>query len=427
MAAVMLLHARKVSGKRMTDSLLIHYRADGSIQAAVLGEPGKLRDTPAPVSFADLAEKYPGAHATLLIDSALLHSARLALPGNNRQRQIKAAPYALEDQLACDIDELHFILGKREADNLITVSCISKSRLRALLTQFSEAGIQIDSACPDLLALPLAAQQWTVLVDSHHACIKISAQSGYYCERANLPVILPALLQQPAMAPQTLLVLTAADDDVTALFAGVDLPRITQNYSQSLLQIFALHLNDARSMNLLQGEFAVKRPASLHWRAWRIAAIAAIGWLALQLVMAGIEIRMLKTVEQQLTADIETEFKRIFPDAQKFSGMQSRVKNRLKQLKGGGDKSQEIFLQILAEAAPALMADGLVIRGIAYRERHVDMELQATSLDILEAARSRLDNQHRIKSVLSTSVEKDKATGRLRLEQVIQDAEDGQG
>ncbi|HEX5638152.1 MAG TPA: type II secretion system protein GspL, partial [Gammaproteobacteria bacterium] len=222
-------------------------------------------------------------------------------------------------------------------------------------------------------------------------------------------------------APQTLLVITQAEDDVNELFAGTDLPRVTQNFSQSLLSVFATHLSDARSMNLLQGELSVKRGSSLTWRVWRIAAIAGISWLLLKLMVAGLEIQMLNQINDQLTANIESEFKRIFPDAKKFSGMQSRVKNRLKQLRGGADDSQEIFLQMLADAAPFLTVDGLSIHGIAYRERHIDLELQANSLQILESAKSKLDTQASLKTVLSTSVEKDKVKARLRIEQNTQD------
>jgi general secretion pathway protein L len=411
----------------MADSLLIHYKADDTLHVAPLDDHGKLRDASVQLSFDELAEKFPNAHATLLIDSALLHSARITLPGNNRQRQIKAAPYALEDQLACDIEELHFTIGKREADNLIAVVCINKALLKNLLSKLSLAGIHVTAACPDLLALPLADQQWTILVDSQNAYIKISSQSGYFCERHNLPLILPALLKQSTIAPQTLLVISQADDDINDLFAGTELPRVTQNFSSSLLNVFATHLDDARSMNLLQGELAVKRNASLQWRIWRIAAIAAVTWLVLKLLLAGLEIQMLNHINMQLTANIETEFKGIFPDAKKFSGMQSRVKNRLKQLRGGEDESQELFLQILADAAPALTADGLTIQGIAYRERHIDLELQANSLQILEAAKSRLDTVAGLKSVLSTSVEKDKVRARLRIEQLTLNDEAKQG
>ena len=106
--------------------------------------------------------------------------------------------------------------------------------------------------------------------------------------------------------------------------------------------------------------------------------------------------------------------------------MQSRVKNRIKQLRGGSDDSSEIFLHLLADAAPALTADGLIIRNIAYRERHIDLELQANSLQILEAVKSRLETQRNIKAVLSTSVEKDKVSARLRLEYIAEATEEKQ-
>ena len=414
----------------MAASLLLHYKADGSLHAASLNEQGKVLDPPVILSIEELAELYPDAKATLLIDSTLIHSTRIALPDTHRQRLLKAAPYALEDQLACDIDDVHFTLGKRESDNLIPVVCINKALLKKILAQFNQATIHITAICPDLLALPLAEHQWTLLLDEQTAYIKLSAQSGYFCERENLPLILPSLLQQSATPPQTLLIVTQTDTDnetINNLFAGTDLPRITQHYSQSLLHVFATHLQDARSMNLLQGDLAIKSDSSVQWRIWRIAAFAAAGWLVIKLLVAGLEIQMLNQINQQLTVNIESEFKRIFPDAKKFSGMQSRVKNRLKQLRGGDDESNEIFLQMLAEAAPALTTEGLIIRNIAYRERHIDLELQANSLQILETAKSKLDTQRTIKAVLSTSVEKDKVSARLRLEPVMEKAEATQG
>ena len=283
----------------MSAYLLLYYKADGSLQAALLNEQGKLADLPVIMSFDELAERHPNTQATLLIDSTLIHSTRIALPDTHRQRLLKAAPYALEDQLACDIDELHFTLGKREADNLLPVVCINKAMLKNILHRFSLANIQITAICPDVLALPLSAQQWTILLDQQTAYIKLSPQSGYYCERDNLPMMLPALIQQAAIPPQTLLVMTAADTDVdvlNTLFAGTELPRVSQPYTQSLLHVFALHLQDARSMNLLQGELAVKSNSSLPWKIWRIAAIAAFSWLLLKLLVAGLEIQMLNHI-----------------------------------------------------------------------------------------------------------------------------------
>lgn len=414
----------------MADTLLLHYTAAGQLHAAALNDQEKVRTASVVTTIEDLALAYPNANATLLLDSALIHSTRIALPGNNRQRMLKAAPYALEDQLACDIDELHFTIGKRDADDLIPVVCVNKVLLKTLLQQFNHNGITINAVCPDFLALPLAEQQWTILISETSAYIKTSAQSGYFCERDNLPLILPALLQQSAIQPQTLLAITPEDLDnesINALFAGTELPRVTQTIPQSLLHVFAMHLKDARNMNLLQGELASRPAVSLQWRVWRIASIALASWIVLKLVSAGLEIQMLDTINQQLTVETESEFKRIFPDAKKFSGMQSRVKNRIKQLRGGSDDSQELFLQMLADAAPALTGEGLSIHNIAYRERHIDLELQASTLQILEAAKSRLDTQHNLKSVLSTSVEKDKVKARLRIEYIADKAENKQG
>jgi len=119
-----------------------------------------------------------------------------------------------------------------------------------------------------------------------------------------------------------------------------------------------------------------------------------------------------------IAKNIEMEFKRAIPDAKKMVNMQKRVERRLNDLKSVNSADYgNSFLNILAEATPALSDNKkIVIKAAIYRNNYIDVDLSATSLQDIEQIKTKLLKSNKIKTVLSTTVEKDKVKGRLRLE-----------
>jgi type II secretory pathway component PulL len=93
------------------------------------------------------------------------------------------------------------------------------------------------------------------------------------------------------------------------------------------------------------------------------------------------------------------------------------MEQTLKELRSGKGMDQPDFLHLLSTASAALGADKkIIIQAMVYRNQHIDLELQADSLQSLENLKTKLTGLRDIKAVLSTSIEKDKVNGRLRLE-----------
>jgi general secretion pathway protein L len=231
--------------------------------------------------------------------------------------------------------------------------------------------------------------------------------------------MLPLLLAEATPAVTSITLYHEDNDSHAAELLGeLDTSLSIKGFTASPLSILAQHLHDARQLNILQGDYAPKKQRSPLLKPWKAVAALAGVWLILQLIYAGIETVQLKEKNQQLTQQIEKEFKRAIPSAKKFTGMRSRIKTTLKELRGGlSDDTQQHFLQILADATPALASNPKIsINGIVYRNRRIDIELQADSLQSLEAVKNQLVAIPQLKTLLSTSVEKDKVNGRLRLE-----------
>src|SRR5262249_42159072 len=94
----------------------------------------------------------------------LLTEAQLPVPGANRLAQI--VPYALEEHLADDVDEMHFALGKRDADGKGTpVAAVRRERLEGWLARLAQAQIQPDALLADTSALPSNPGQTVLLIE----------------------------------------------------------------------------------------------------------------------------------------------------------------------------------------------------------------------------------------------------------------------
>lgn len=409
----------------MTEQLLIHYRPHHPtpVSWALIDQQGKLSSTIESGDLDSISEQAKTHKAIVLLDAACLSIEAVHIPSNNRQRQLQAIPYALEDKLASDIENLHFALGRKQSEQGIPVIVVQRELLDSLLDQFRQAGISLQALLADTLALPITQNNndndWCILIDHDQVLIKTGPSSGLYIDRQNLTTMLPLLIAEATPAVTSITLYHEDNDSHAAELLGeLDTSLSIKSFTTSPLSILAQHLHDARQLNILQGDYAPKKQRSPLLKPWKAVAALAGVWLILQLIYAGIETVQLKEKNQQLTLQIEKEFKRAIPSAKKFTGMRNRIKTTLKELRGGlSDDTQQHFLQILADATPALASNPkITINGIVYRNRRIDIELQADSLQSLEAVKNQLVAIPQLKTLLSTSVEKDKVNGRLRLE-----------
>ncbi len=82
----------------------------------------------------------------------------------SRGRMRQAAPYAVEEVLADDIDNLHVALAERPGNDVWPVAVIRRALLDQWLRQLDEAGLQADALVPESWLLPDGeSQQWFIL------------------------------------------------------------------------------------------------------------------------------------------------------------------------------------------------------------------------------------------------------------------------
>src|SRR5271163_1424079 len=76
------------------------------------------------------------------------------LPPGSGVKLARAVPFALEEQLTEDVDELCFALGRRQPSGRTPVAVVARSVLQAWLAELSSVGIEPSAMYADMSLIP---------------------------------------------------------------------------------------------------------------------------------------------------------------------------------------------------------------------------------------------------------------------------------
>jgi general secretion pathway protein L len=347
-------------------------------------------------------------------------------PAKSAAKLAQVIPYALEERVADEIENLHFALGERDAaTGRVPVVVIDRERFDARLAELRAAGLGPSEVYSEASLLPAMPGQLIALLDGDALTLR-SADSP--------PMVMPALsindavemalASQPAPIPGLEaaapgLVLYAGHDEWQTHEQTVDAwrDRFTgvkvQLLSEGPLTLLAPAAAAGDAVNLLQGALAVSSPLETGWRAWRVAAVLAGLLLCLHLGSRFFELHQLNKAEAALNASIDEAFRAAMPGAQNTTDARRRVAKRLEEVRSGGGGNLLPALAALAAARNA--APGTTIEGVNYREGVLDLRViapDAASLDAIGQQLKATSWQAEIKDLTASG---DSYRGRLQI------------
>jgi len=341
-------------------------------------------------------------------DDVTLLEARV--PGN-RQRVLRAIPFALEEQLASDVDDLHFAVGKTLGEDRYPVAVVERSQMDAWAEQLLAHGISAHQWVPEVLALP-RTDGWDILPEGERILVRSGDFSGFACDRDNLPVMV-SLLAGDDQLPGHARVHAAEPLDMIGVELELD------DTHRPALEIFAAGWWQGPVIDLLQGAYSRRAEWGRLLRPWKTTAALLLAAVLLAGVSTGLNYYRLSQQTARLSADIEALYKKTFPNARRIVNPRAQMEQQLKQLQrraGGGDIS---FLGMFAETANVVRAaQGISVQGASYRDGRLDLDLQADNLQVLDAFKQSLVGSGRMNAeIQSATTDKDqKVKSRIRIE-----------
>lgn len=329
----------------------------------------------------------PGRRVVLFVPGADVRLAAVQVPARAPQRILQAAPYALEDQLAEDVDTLHFAIGAPGAaeGGAHPVAIVARARMEAWLAPLRERKVRADMLAPETLCLPAPeAGRWTGLAEPGRVTVRTGAWSGFACAPEELGTYLQ--IADPD-ARASLRVFVTRDVEFDFSRAGRPL-ELLPGYP-SALEVLARHWQPQTSINLLQGAYSEKRDWQRVAQPWRIAGTLALVWLAL----AGVhQSAVAWRAGRELDAQAASNFARcqqVLPRDCISAELMPAVVEQQTRLRGAGGATRGPLLQLLGTLNAALQATpGMTLESLQFREGALYLSLTGTDLQALEALRA---------------------------------------
>jgi len=379
----------------MADWLLIRLAREPEGPAAFLvaDAAGRILTAAQKGALAQAAGLAAGRRVCVLVPGADVVLTEADVPPKAGVRVQQVVPFALEEQLAEDIDAVHFAIGRRSAEQArVPVAVVSRALMQEWLGALRAAGIVAEKMFADSALLPANPGQSVAILEGDTVtvrpvgggpiCLPIDAlpealelarpHEDVAGERASGLVLYtgPAEWQQRSREVEA----------VRERFDGVKVQLI----SEGALALLAQQLPQAAAsaIDLLQGPYAPSTALASSWKAWRIAAAMLAALVALHALGSTAELLALKHTERRLDTSIEDAFHAAMPGEHNATNARRRMEQRLQQLRGDDGSGLLGALSALAQARGTV--PGISVQALVFRDGALELKLAAPSADALD-------------------------------------------
>jgi len=410
----------------MSETLLIHYNPATAQQASwsLCNNEGELTMPVQTGELAELTELSRRRPSVILLHSQCLHINHLNLPAMSTQKLMRAVPYAVEEFIAADVEDFHFVATTDKASKLTAVVGIDRHTLQKIIDIFRSHGVFIDKIIPDVLCINGNNTQWACLRYADDCYLQTAQFEGMVLTPDLLDYVIDSKLSSAEAAgakPEKLLVFTEQEDDSEQPAPGDGSVEVVDiRYNQHPLVIFSGNYKLAEPLNLLQHSFRQKRESTGYWRHWRLAASLAAVWLVLSLSITGYQSSIVAQQNSLIEKEIASVFRSTFPGSRIIPGREKKLmQDNLDALRSGSSGGENSLLYLLTESFGTLKSDpqNITLQTLTYRNNKVEIGLEGSNLQAIENLNSKLNQSDRIQAeITSSSSEKDRVRGNIRIE-----------
>lgn len=270
------------------------------------------------------------------------------IPTKRRANVEAAIPYALEETLSQEVDDLHFSMLDWEPGKRAHVAVISRVQLEHWLDDLAEAGLEVDAIVPEQRLLPLHSDSDITIArtGANRICIREGENGGlvmdeqafdyWWQSQADRSVRLAVNDRQIAHE-----LASHGGENVNQWDIGRDFRDWLEHHDQASFERFSM----------LQGEY---EPEHLKPSTWGMMLAAALAGLAFLLLFASNwwELRKLEAEVEHNQTEIRALFAKTFPKEEYLGVPRRQVASLLALDEGGNDHLFQYMLDIAAETVP---------------------------------------------------------------------------
>jgi general secretion pathway protein L len=342
------------------------------------------------------------------------------LPVKSGAKLAQVVPFALEEHLAADVENLHFAVGKRETRPGTPVAVVSHARMEGWQALLANAGLQVDAMYPETAALPETTNAITLLIEGARVYVRRSETPGAVLDIEPLIEALQLALASGEEAREHVTIYLSETDYERERELLEGLREFTASLQLKLLPdgplpLLAANIVQHAGVNLLQGRYQAKRKLNVSFAPWRYAAVLALVFFAAHLGLKTWQYFHYRSQEARLDGEIGQVYQQLMPGAPlpDASAARRQIEARLNQLRGSGPVSG--MMTTLAALGEAIgQVPDTNVESIAFTNNTTHLRVLAPSVDALDRIRQ-VAAEHGLDATIESESPRDsKREGRLQ-------------
>ena len=403
----------------MSETLVIRLRAAEEAPASwLIVDRSGARSGPVHTGpLADALSLVENRSTVLLLPAGDVALAEPELPLRGGARLAQAVPFALEEQLASEVETMHFAVGARSAGAAGTpVAYVARGLMDRWQAACEAAGIHPDAAYADTMAVPVSPGACTLLLDEGMLFVRRAAAVPYAIDANPLAAALELALGDATEAAENVVFFASAAEYEAQRDTIEGLRSRTATLQVKLLPDGALPLLAAQvageaGVNLLQGPYAARSSMSARLREWRLPAALAATTALVFLASQGLSIWKLGQAEKKLDAEIAAVFSAAMP-GQKAVDPRAQMQGVLGSRGAAGGA---LLPAVSALAAAIAQAPQAKVESMSFRGNALELRLTAPTVEALDSIKQAM-SQGGLSAELQSATPRGQAVeGRLQV------------
>jgi general secretion pathway protein L len=417
----------------MTDYVVLRFRdcSAESVEWILVDSTGVCLGEPAHGSLTEALEAAGGHKVRALVPAVSVLRTDAAVPIRSAAKLLKALPFAMEEQLAEDVEHLHFAVANRKPDGRVPVAIVRRTVMDDWRGLFAAANVRLAGLYSESDALGDIPGTAILLIESDFATLRQSDGSVAVTDITELDALIDLWLgttlneEEEKTEPVNLLVYMTVDVQeamepfLERIQPAVDTLEV-KLLSDGALPRMASQVAVNPGINLLQGDYTTGSNLAAYWPAWKVAAIVLVCLVGTIIGVKVVEIARLNQEIEALDGAIEQAFRYTFPGTGEIRDARASLNSKLRAL--GTDVSsadQSEFLDILASVAAAVAQSedrDSKLEAINYRSGTMELRVLAPNVEALDTIQKALVKGGRLSAeIQSANPQGDKILGRLQV------------
>ena len=363
----------------------------------------------------------------VLVSAVDVLTTTVSMPVRSASKIRTALPFALEENLAQDIGDLHFAVADRRPDNRLQVAVVGHERMTSWLDRLTAEGIRPLKMTAENHGLAKIPGTLSLVLDGETVMFNDGADEEFVMQDvqpSDVLVVSGQLRDNPVdtdAASGHVVVFCTPQKDQQLAHEWIALRQEMHSVDVNILPdgVFpklAITVAAGNGINLLQGKYGKKTEYSALFRPWKVAAILLLALSIVGVVAKGLDLNRLQNEKTVLQSQFMAEYRELRPDDNReIVDPQSLVDSLKRSM--GATAGPQVFLPGLRELGTAMAANSSAkIEAISYRAGVIDLRLTAPDVPTLDRIQQTVNASGRFSATIqSTDQIADRINGRIQI------------